>query len=76
MGTSSLEPDCIEQRIYRIRGHRVMLDCDLARIYGISTKRLNQQACRNPERFPDDFMFRVTKEEASSLRLHFGDALN
>ncbi|MFN2407337.1 MAG: ORF6N domain-containing protein [Pyrinomonadaceae bacterium] len=45
-----------------------MLDFDLAELYGVSTKRLNEQVSRNKKRFPDDFMFRLTKEEAESLR--------
>lgn len=64
----------IERRIFLIRGHKVMLDCDLARIFGVSTIRLNQQVQRNRERFPEDFMFQLTKEEAAAaLRLQNGD---
>ncbi len=59
----------IEQRIYLMHGLKVMLDADLARIYGVTTKRLNQQVRRNLKRFPQDFMFQLTKEEADSLRL-------
>lgn len=58
----------IERRIYLIRGQKVMIDFDLAELYGVSTKRLNQQVTRNKKRFPEDFMFRLTKEEAESLR--------
>jgi hypothetical protein len=61
----------IERRIYLIRGQKVMLDFDLAELYGESTKRLNQQVTRNKKRFPEDFMFRLTKQEAESLRLQF-----
>lgn len=61
----------ITSRIFLIRGHKVMVDKDLARIYGVSTKRLNQQVHRNLQRFPLDFMFQLTPEEADSLRLHF-----
>ena len=61
--------DQVERRIYFIRGQRVMLDSDLAKIYGVSTKRLNEQVSRNRKRFPEDFMFQLTKEEADSLRL-------
>ncbi|HAM35374.1 MAG TPA: DNA-binding protein [Elusimicrobia bacterium] len=61
--------DHIEQKIHLLRGHRVMLDSDLALIYGVTTKRLNQQVYRNKERFPADFMFRLTPEERDSLRL-------
>ncbi len=58
----------MERHIYFIRGQRVMLDSDLAKIYGVSTKRLNEQVSRNRKRFPEDFMFQLTKEEADSLR--------
>ncbi|MFZ3138186.1 MAG: ORF6N domain-containing protein [Thermodesulfovibrionales bacterium] len=54
-----------------IRGHKVMLDSDLAELYGVETKRLNEQVHRNLKRFPDDFMFQLTEEEAESLRSHF-----
>lgn len=59
----------IARAIYLIRGHRVMLDADLARIYGVTTKRLNQQVNRNRDRFPADFMFQLTPEEDRALRL-------
>jgi hypothetical protein len=58
----------IEKSIYSIRERRVMLDADLARIYGVTVKRLNEQVRRNIERFPSDFMFKLTKEEWESLR--------
>jgi hypothetical protein len=58
----------IESAIYVIRGHKVMLDSDLARLYGVTTKRLNEQVRRNIQRFPDDFMFRLVVEETKSLR--------
>ncbi|MGI8838433.1 MAG: ORF6N domain-containing protein [Pyrinomonadaceae bacterium] len=61
----------IEQAIFLIRGERVMLDSDLAKLYGVTTARLNQQVRRNGERFPDDFMFELTKEEYESLMLQF-----
>ena len=53
----------IENLILTIRGKQVMLDRDLARLYGVETKRLNEAVKRNLERFPDDFMFQLTKEE-------------
>ncbi len=53
----------IEEKIYRIRGRQVMLASDLARLYGIQTKRLNEQVRRNIQRFPQDFMFRLTLQE-------------
>ncbi len=61
----------IEQTILLIRGERVILDSDLAKLYGVTTARLNQQVRRNVERFPDDFMFELTKEEYDSLMLQF-----
>ena len=57
-----------ESRILIIRGHKVMLDVDLAEMYGIPTKRLNEQIKRNLKRFPIDFMFQLTKDEAEFLR--------
>lgn len=58
----------IEPLIHVIRGQRVMLDEDLARVYGVPIKRLNQQVRRNLPRFPEDFMFRMTAEESHRLR--------
>jgi hypothetical protein len=54
--------------IHEVRGERVILDSDLARIYGVTTKRLNEQVKRNSERFPDDFMFQLTIEDGKSLQ--------
>lgn len=62
----------IQQRIYEIRGIKVMLDFDLAELYETETKRLNLAVKRNAERFPEDFMFRLTEEEFKEvLRFHF-----
>jgi phage regulator Rha-like protein len=58
----------IQNRIYEIRGERVMLDRDLAILYNIETRILNQAVKRNPKRFPPDFMFQLTKDEFESLR--------
>ena len=69
--TSILSESRISRRILSVRSHRMMLDRDLAVLYGVSTKRLNQQVQRNLERFPSDFMFQLTPEEAESLRLQF-----
>jgi len=55
----------IESRIFVLRGHRVMLDRDLAGLCGVATRVLNQAVKRNKDRFPEDFMFRLTKEESS-----------
>lgn len=57
----------IESKIYLIRGQKVMLDVDLAEMYGVETKRLKEQVRRNIERFPEDFMFELTQEETDSL---------
>ncbi len=57
----------ISERIFLIRGIKVMLDADLAEIYGVPTMRLNEQVKRNRDRFPSDFMFQLTKEEAGCL---------
>ena len=57
----------IENKIYLIRGQKVMLDFDLAEMYGVETKRLKEQVRRNIERFPEDFMFELTKEEVEGL---------
>ena len=60
--------EVIERKIYFIRGHKVMLDEDLAELYEVPTKRLNEQVRRNEKRFPQDFMFQLSGEEAESLR--------
>lgn len=61
----------IASRIYVIRGRKAMLDHDLAELYAVETKVLNQAVRRNIERFPDDFMFPLTADEAVALRSHF-----
>lgn len=65
-GLTVFEP--VEPLIRELRGERVMLDSDLARIYGVTTKRLNEQVRRNAKRFPSDFLFRLTPDEFISLR--------
>jgi hypothetical protein len=57
----------IQSRIFLVRGHKVMIDADLANIYGVTTKRLNEQVKRNRDRFPEDFMFQLTKEEKDEV---------
>ena len=57
--------------IYIIRGYKVMLDEDLAKLYGVETKRLNEQVLRNIDRFPEDFAFQLTKNEWEVLRSQF-----
>ena len=67
--TSAIVPvERIESLILLMRGHKVMLDSDLAELYGVTTKRLNEQVKRNQERFPGDFMFQLTSEETNALR--------
>jgi hypothetical protein len=58
----------IEQRILRVREHRVLLDADLAELYGVETRALVQAVKRNATRFPPDFMFRLEAKEAARLR--------
>jgi phage regulator Rha-like protein len=64
----------IQQKIFDIRGQNVMLDFDLAELYGVETKRLNEQVKRNIERFPEDFMFRLTKKEWDFMRSQIATA--
>jgi hypothetical protein len=64
----SLAPVQVERKILLLRGERVMLDADLAVLYGVSTKALVQATKRNRERFPADFMFQLSAEEAANLR--------
>ena len=61
------ETELVRNQILVVRGHRVMLDGDLAKLYGVTTKRLNQQFGRNRHRFPEDFAFRLTLEEAKEV---------
>ncbi len=68
MTTAALVLRSPDQCITRIRGHAVILDTDLAALYGVPVKRLNEQVRRNQERFPEPFMFRLTKSEWNSLR--------
>ena len=63
-----VSPNFIERRIFVIRGKQVMLDSDLAELYQVPTFRLNEAIKRNAGRFPADFMFQLTKEEANNLR--------
>jgi len=64
--------EAIERKIYLIRNQKVMLDSDLAEMYGVETFNLNKAIKRNIDRFPQDFMFQLTKEEAESLRFQIG----
>jgi hypothetical protein len=70
---SALVPaEQIEQAILLLRGHKVMLDRDLAKLYGVETKSLKRAVKRNLDRFPPDFMFELSGEEAESVRCQFG----
>ena len=64
---SIIDSERIENKIYTIRGHRVMLDFDLAQLYEVKTKALKQAVKRNISRFPEDFMFELTKSEWKEL---------
>ena len=66
----------IEGSILTIRGQRVILDHDLARLYGVSTKRLNEQVKRNHDRFPEDFMFQLEVQEVASLRSQIATSMD
>ena len=61
----------IEPHIFTIRGKRVIIDSELAGLYGVKTKRLNEQVKRNAVRFPEDFVFQLNPEEAKALRSQF-----
>jgi len=66
--SSTRKIDNVESAIYLIRGQRVMLDSDLAEIYQVTTRRLNEQLRRNRKRFPEDFAFQLTAEEFRNLK--------
>ena len=72
MSDAPLVPvEVVESRILTVRGHKVILDADLAELYGVETRRLNEQVRRNAARFPADFMFRLSDREVADLRSHF-----
>jgi len=71
-GRSRIAVERIESAILFLRGHKVMLDSDLAALYGVTTFNLNKAVKRNAERFPEDFVFRLTAEEAKGLRFQIG----
>ena len=66
--TDLIPVESITDKIFMIRGHKVMLDRDLAELYGVETKRLKEQVRRNISRFPEDFMFVLTNQEVRNLR--------
>ena len=71
MGKLNLVRHPIDHRILLIRGQRVILDAELAALYAVTPKRLNEQVKRNLDRFPDDFMFQLTEDEYKALRSQF-----
>ncbi|MDP8265861.1 MAG: ORF6N domain-containing protein [Candidatus Aceula meridiana] len=71
ISTESIPQEIIQDMIYVVRGQKVILDSDLASLYGVQTGRLNQQVTRNIKRFPEDFMFRLTQKERSNLMSQF-----
>jgi hypothetical protein len=73
-GVAILPAERIENAIFMVRGHKVMLDVELARLYEVETKNLNKAVKRNRDRFPEDFMFQLTREEIESLRFQTGTA--
>ena len=68
---TALTPTQVQSHIYLVRGQNVMLDSDLAKLYGVETRILNQAVKRNAGRFPDDFTFQLTREESQALRSQF-----
>ncbi len=76
MSTQEISPANLVHCIYFIRGHRVMLDYDLASLYGVETKMLKRAVRRNITRFPNDFMFELTKDEFENLRSQIGTSNN
>lgn len=72
MGQSLIPVERIQQSILLIRGQKVLLDRDLAGLYGVTTSNFNKAVARNLERFPDDFMFRLNKDELEALTFQIG----
>jgi len=68
MSEKEIAVDVVLGKILVVRGKRVMMDRDLAQLYGVSVKRLNEQVKRNRSRFPDDFMYQLTREEVANLK--------
>jgi hypothetical protein len=74
IATMAITDETIVNKIYYIRGHKVILDQHLADLYDVPTKRLNEQVKRNIQRFPADFMFQLTEEEFGNLRSQFANS--
>lgn len=73
LGTAGLIPqESIESKIFLFRGKKVMFDRDLAKLYSVKTSQLTRQVRRNTDRFPNDFMFQLTREEFTNLKCQFG----
>ena len=66
------DTNSVEERVLTVRGQKVILDCDLAAVYGVETGALNRAVKRNAHRFPPDFIFRLTKDEDEALRCQIG----
>ncbi len=71
MSKGQISAEVVATKILFIRGKKVMLDSDLAKLYGVDTKKINQAVKRNLERFPTDFMYQLTREEAMNLKSQF-----
>ncbi|MGF6849416.1 hypothetical protein QFZ51_004651 [Chitinophaga sp. W3I9] len=71
---TSIPDEIIMDKIYFIRGQKIMLDRDLAELYGVETKRLKEAVRRNISRFPEDFMFEMNKEEFENWRTQFASS--
>ncbi|MES2299847.1 MAG: ORF6N domain-containing protein [Pseudomonadota bacterium] len=71
MSNGLLPLETITHRIVMLRGQKVLIDADLAALYGVETRRLNEQVRRNLERFPEDFIFEITDDEFANLKSHF-----
>jgi hypothetical protein len=72
----AIPEEVVTSKIYLIRNHKVMLDIDLAELYQVETKRLNEQVKRNADRFPEDFMFQLTESEWENLRSQIATSKN
>jgi hypothetical protein len=76
MVSTKARPENLAPLIFLVRGEKVLLDADLAALYGVEARALNQAVARNRDRFPDDFMFQLTSEEYDGMRSHFVTASN
>ncbi|MDP3041939.1 MAG: ORF6N domain-containing protein [Candidatus Omnitrophota bacterium] len=72
MSEKEIVVEAVAGKILMVRGRKVMLDRDLAELYGVKTRDLNKAVERNRDRFPDDFMYQLTKEEVANLKFQFG----